>query len=126
MNRLKRRTVVSIAALTATEQVIFSVKFPRFVPEPSKRPIPWSDTCCYCGLTALSGSTEMSFADAYGAAMIAEEVKSPDPEPSANKEETQPENSPQEDPDTARGEAFKRMFPDVHRKPPDRVKKPSG
>jgi hypothetical protein len=57
--------------------------------------------------------------------MIPDEVKPPDPEPSAKNEETQPEDSPQEDPDTARGEAFKRMFPDVPRKPPDRNKKPS-
>jgi hypothetical protein len=51
--------------------------------------------------------------------MIAEEVKSPGPESSANNKETQPEDSPQEDADTARGEAFKRMFPDVPRKPPE-------
>jgi len=57
--------------------------------------------------------------------MLPEEVKPPDTELSAQNEETQPEDSPQEDPDTARGEAFKRMFPDVPRKPPDRTKKPS-
>ena len=60
-----------------------------------------------------------------GAAMIPEEMKPPNPEPSANNEETQPENSQQEDPDTARGEAFKRMFPDVPGKPSDRAKKPA-
>jgi hypothetical protein len=57
-----------------------------------------------------------AFVDTYGAAMIPEEVKPPDPEPFAKNEETQPEDSPQEDPDTARGEAFKQMFPDVPRK----------
>jgi hypothetical protein len=46
--------------------------------------------------------------------MIPEEVKSPDPESSAKSEEAQPK-----DPDTARGEAFKRIFPEVHRKPPE-------
>jgi hypothetical protein len=60
-----------------------------------------------------------------GAAMIPEEVKTPDPEPSAKSEEVQPKDSPQEDPDTARGEAFKRMFPDVPEKPSDRSKKSS-
>ncbi len=60
-----------------------------------------------------------------GAAMILEEVKPPEPESSANNEETQPKDSPQEDPDTARGEAFKRMFPDVPGKPSGRAKKPS-
>ena len=48
--------------------------------------------------------------------MTPEEVKPPDPEPSAKSEEIQPKDSPQEDPDSARGEAFKRMFPDVPRK----------
>ena len=52
--------------------------------------------------------------------MIPEEVKPPDSEPSAKSEEAQPK-----DPDTARGEAFKRMFPDVPTKPPERPKKPS-
>jgi hypothetical protein len=52
-----------------------------------------------------------------------EEVKPPDPEPSG--EDTQPKDPPQEDPDTARGEAFKRMFPDVPGKPSDRAKKPA-
>jgi len=52
-------------------------------------------------------------------------MKPPDAEPSAEREEIPPRDSPQEDPDTARGEAFKRMFPDVPRKPPDRAKKPS-
>jgi hypothetical protein len=61
-----------------------------------------------------------AFVDMYGAAMISEEVKSPDPESSAKSEEAQ-----SKDPDTARGEAFKRMFPDVPRKTPDRSKKPS-
>jgi hypothetical protein len=41
-----------------------------------------------------------------------EEVKPPDAEP-AKSGETQTQDLPQEDPDTARGEAFKRMFPDV-------------
>jgi hypothetical protein len=60
-----------------------------------------------------------------GGAMIPEEeVKPPDPEPSAKGEETQPKDPPQEDPDSARGEAFKRMFPDVPRKT-ERPKKPS-
>jgi len=46
--------------------------------------------------------------------MIPEKVKPPAPEPSAAKsEEIQPKDSPEEDPDTARGEAFKRMFPDI-------------
>jgi hypothetical protein len=58
-----------------------------------------------------------------GAAMIPEEVKPSDAEPSAQNEETQPKNSPQGDPDTARGEAFKRMFPDVAGKPSSRAKK---
>ena len=44
--------------------------------------------------------------------MIPEEVKPPDPDPSAKSEEIQPKDSLQEDPDSARGEAFKRMFPD--------------
>jgi len=59
-----------------------------------------------------------------GAAMIPEQMKPPDAEPSAEREETQPRNSPEEDPDTARGEAFKRMFPDVPGKT-ERLKKPS-
>jgi hypothetical protein len=54
-----------------------------------------------------------------GVAMIAEEVKPPDTEPSAQNEETQPKDSPNEDPDKIRGEVFKRMFPDVSRKPPE-------
>lgn len=66
-----------------------------------------------------------AFVDVYGAPMIPEEVTPPDSVPSIKSEGTQPNDSPQEDPDTARGEAFKRMFPEVHRKPPDRVKKPS-
>jgi hypothetical protein len=58
--------------------------------------------------------------------MIPEELKPSDPEPSAKREETQPRDSREEDPDTARGEAFKRMFPDVAGKFPDRPKKPSN
>ena len=58
--------------------------------------------------------------------MIPEEVKPSDPEPSAEREETQPRDSPEEDPDTARGEAFKRMFPDIAGKPVDSPKKPSN
>ena len=51
--------------------------------------------------------------------MIPEKVKPPDAVSSAkNKnEETHPKDSPKEDPDKSRGEAFKRMFPDVPRKP---------
>jgi hypothetical protein len=56
-----------------------------------------------------------------GAAMIPEKVKPPHP----NGEETQPEDSPQEDTDTARREAFKRMFPDVPGKPTDYAKEPA-
>ena len=56
---------------------------------------------------------------ARGGAMIPEEeVKPPDSESSVKNEETQPKDSPQEDPDTARGEAFKRMFPEIPRKDP--------
>jgi hypothetical protein len=44
-----------------------------------------------------------------------EEVKPPNAEP-AKSGETQPEDLPQEDPDTARREAFKRMFPEIPRK----------
>jgi hypothetical protein len=51
-----------------------------------------------------------------------EEVKPPDAEP-AKSGETQPEDLPKEDPDSARGEAFKRMFPDVSEKPSRRAKK---
>jgi hypothetical protein len=47
--------------------------------------------------------------------MIPEEVKPSGPQPSAKSEETQPKDSA-EDPDTARGAAFKQMFPDVPRK----------
>jgi hypothetical protein len=57
--------------------------------------------------------------------MIPEEVMPPDSVSSVKSEGTQPKNSPQEDPDTARGEAFKRMFPEVPTRPPDRAKKPS-
>jgi hypothetical protein len=67
-----------------------------------------------------------AFVDAYGVAMIPEEAKSLDPESSAKSEEAQPKDSPKEDPDKIRGEVFKRMFPDVSRKSPDRSKKPSG
>jgi hypothetical protein len=56
--------------------------------------------------------------------MIPEEVKPSAPEPSAEREETRPRDSPEEDPDTARGEAFKRMFPDVAGKPSGGAKKP--
>jgi hypothetical protein len=56
--------------------------------------------------------------------MISEEMKSPDAEPSAGNEETQPKDSPEEDPDTARGEEFERMFPDVPGKT-ERLKKSS-
>jgi hypothetical protein len=55
--------------------------------------------------------------------MIPEQMKPPDAEPSAEREEIQPRKSPEEDPDTARGEAFKRMFPDVSGT--ERLKKPS-
>jgi hypothetical protein len=57
--------------------------------------------------------------------MISDEVKPPDPEPSAKNEDTQPGDWSEEDPDTARGAAFKRMFPDVPGKPSDRAKKPA-
>jgi len=57
--------------------------------------------------------------------MISEEVKPFDPEPSAKSEETQPMDSSEEDPDAARGAAFKRMFPDVPGKSPARPKKSS-
>jgi len=67
-----------------------------------------------------------AFVDVSGTAMIPEEVRPPGSVPSTESEGTQPKYSPQEDPDTARGEAFKRMFPDVPRKTPDRSKKPSG
>jgi hypothetical protein len=49
--------------------------------------------------------------------MISEEVQPPDAVSSAESEETHPKDSPKEDPDKSRGEAFKRMFPDVPRKP---------
>jgi hypothetical protein len=51
--------------------------------------------------------------------MIPEESEPPDPEPSAKSEETQAKDSRKEDPDKIRGEVFKRMFPDVSRKPPE-------
>ena len=54
-----------------------------------------------------------------GAAMIPEEVKSPDAEPSNQNEEAQPT----EDPDKIRGEVFKMMFPDTIRKTAEHSKK---
>jgi hypothetical protein len=51
--------------------------------------------------------------------MIPEEVRPPDSVPSVKSEETQPKDSPNEDPDKIRGEVFKRMFPDVSPKPPE-------
>jgi hypothetical protein len=51
--------------------------------------------------------------------MSAEELKPSDLEPTAESKETQPKRSPEEDPDKTRGEVFKRMFPDVSRKPPE-------
>jgi hypothetical protein len=57
--------------------------------------------------------------------MISDEVKPPDPEPSGKNEETQQEDGSEEDPDAARGAAFKRMFPDVTGTPSDRAKKPA-
>jgi hypothetical protein len=53
-----------------------------------------------------------------------EEVKPPDAEPTKSGE-TQPDDLPKEDSDTARREAFKRMFPDVSEKPSGRAKKPA-
>ena len=53
--------------------------------------------------------------------MIPKKVKPLDP----NNEETQPKDSAQEDTDTARREAFKRMFPDVPGKPSDHTKVPA-
>jgi len=48
--------------------------------------------------------------------MIAEEeMKPPDADPSKSGQ-TQPEDLPKEDSDTARREAFKRMFPEVPHK----------
>jgi hypothetical protein len=64
-----------------------------------------------------------AFVDTYGVAMIPEEVRPHDSVPSVKSEGTQPKDSPQEDPDTARGEAFKRMFPEVPAGPPDRTEK---
>jgi hypothetical protein len=52
-----------------------------------------------------------------GVAMLPKDVQPSDPVPS-DKNETKPKDSPQEDPDKIRGEVFKRMFPDVSRKPP--------
>ena len=57
--------------------------------------------------------------------MIPEEVKPSDPEPSARTKKPNRRDSREEDPDTARGEAFKRMFPDVPGKPSGRAKKPT-
>jgi len=45
------------------------------------------------------------------------EVLPSDPILSAESEVSQPKVSPSEDPDKIRGEVFKRMFPDVPRKP---------
>jgi hypothetical protein len=56
--------------------------------------------------------------------MIPEEVKPSAPEPSTRSEETQPKDSLEEDPDKARGAAFKRMFPDDPIKT-EPLKKPS-
>jgi hypothetical protein len=53
-----------------------------------------------------------------GVAMLPKDVKPSDPVPS-DKNETKPKDSPQEDPDKIRREVFKRMFPDVSRKPPE-------
>ena len=61
-----------------------------------------------------------AFVDTYGAPVIPEKVKPTETEPSAKSEIGQP----QEDPDTARGAAFKRMFPDVPGKT-ERLKKSS-
>ena len=57
-----------------------------------------------------------------GVAMLPKDVQPSDPVPS-DKNETKPKDSQQEDPDKIRGEVFKRMFPDVSRKAPE--KKPS-
>ena len=46
-----------------------------------------------------------------------EEVKPPEAEPTKSGE-TQPDDLPKEDSDTARREAFKRMFPEIPRKDP--------
>jgi len=59
----------------------------------------------------------------YGVVMIPEEVTPPDSWPES--EGNQPNDWSREDPDKARGEAFKRMFPYVRRKPPERPKMPS-
>ena len=56
--------------------------------------------------------------------MNPEEVKPFAPEPATKSEETQPKDSLDEDPDKARGAAFKRMFPDVPSKT-EPLKKPS-
>jgi len=49
--------------------------------------------------------------------MLPEDVSPPDAVPSDKNEEIQPKDSPEEDPDEIRREVFKRMFPDVPRKP---------
>jgi hypothetical protein len=85
-----------------------------------------------CAAAVLKGSTPCAVLNQQfglpqyvsGDAMIPEELKPADAESSAKNEETQPKDSPQEDPDTARGEAFKRMFPDVS-KSSGRAKKPA-
>jgi hypothetical protein len=66
-----------------------------------------------------------AFVDTYGAAMIPEEARPPDSVPSVKSEGIQPKQPkdwPQEDTDSARGEAFKRVFPYVPRKTPQRPK----
>ena len=55
--------------------------------------------------------------------MIPDEVTPPDSSPES--EVGPPNDPPQEDPDPARGEAFKRMFPDVPGKPSAPSKIPS-
>ena len=50
---------------------------------------------------------------------IPQEVTPPDSSPES--EASLPNDSPQEEPDKARGEAVKRMFPDVRRKPSDKL-----
>jgi hypothetical protein len=54
--------------------------------------------------------------------MIPEEVTPPDSSPKS--EGSQANDSPQEDPETARGEPFQRIFPEVHSKPPEPPKMP--
>jgi hypothetical protein len=54
----------------------------------------------------------------YGVAIAPEEMQRPQPTPDKT-EETQPKETPNEDPDKVRGEVFKRMFPDPPKKPPE-------